>query len=93
VFSNLLSITLPNIGKYFPGIHFPRNSLSKRKLLSSKQTRPNYFKLLSDNKIERKRVEVRKIEEMDDNIRNNMASLFIIQPLTIIKKKTTKKLK
>ena len=54
---------------------------------------PNYFKLLSDNKIERKRVEVRKIEEMDDNIRNNMASLFIIQPLTIIKKKTTKKLK
>jgi hypothetical protein len=23
VFSNLFSITLPNIGKYFPGIHFP----------------------------------------------------------------------
>jgi len=45
---------------------------------------PNYFKLLSDNKIERKRVEVRKIEEMDDNIRNNMESLFIIQPLTFI---------
>jgi hypothetical protein len=40
--------------------------------------------LLSDNKIERKRVEVRKIEEMDDNIRNNMESLFIIQPLTFI---------
>jgi hypothetical protein len=37
VFSNLFSFTLPNIGKYFPGIHFPRNSLSKRKLLSSKQ--------------------------------------------------------
>jgi hypothetical protein len=45
---------------------------------------PNYFKLLSYNKIERKRVEVRKIEEMDDNIRNNMESLFIIQPLTFI---------
>jgi hypothetical protein len=45
---------------------------------------PNYFKLLSDNKIERKRVEVRKIEEMDDNITNNMESLFIIQPLTFI---------
>ena len=28
MFSNLFSITLPNIGKYFPGIHFPRNSLS-----------------------------------------------------------------
>jgi len=38
VFSNLFSITLPNIGKYFPGIHFPRNLLSKKKLLSSKQT-------------------------------------------------------
>jgi hypothetical protein len=37
MFSNLFSITLPNIGKYFPGIHFPRNSLSKKKLLSSKQ--------------------------------------------------------
>jgi len=23
VFSNLFSITLPNIGKHFPGIHFP----------------------------------------------------------------------
>jgi hypothetical protein len=23
MFSNLFSITLPNIGKYFPGIHFP----------------------------------------------------------------------
>jgi len=41
VFSNLFSITLPNIGKYFPGIHFPRNSLSKKKLLSCKQTGPN----------------------------------------------------
>jgi len=45
VFSNLFSTTLPNIKKYFPGIHFPgihflRNSLSKRKLLSSKQTGP-----------------------------------------------------
>jgi hypothetical protein len=45
VFSNLFSITLPNIEKYFPGIHFPeihfsRNSLSKKKLLSSKQTGP-----------------------------------------------------
>ena len=40
MFSNLFSITLPNIGKYFPGIHFPRNSLSKRKLLSCKQTGP-----------------------------------------------------
>ena len=28
MFSNLFFITLPNIGKYFPGIHFPRNSLS-----------------------------------------------------------------
>ena len=45
MFSNLLSITLPNIGKYFPGIHFSRNSLSKRKLFSSKQTGPyiKYF--------------------------------------------------
>jgi hypothetical protein len=24
VFSNLFSITLPNIGKYFPGIHFQK---------------------------------------------------------------------
>jgi hypothetical protein len=31
VFSNLFSITLPNIEKYFPGIHFTRNSLSKKK--------------------------------------------------------------
>jgi hypothetical protein len=38
VFSNLFLITLPNIEKYFPGIHFPRISLFKRKLLSSKQT-------------------------------------------------------
>jgi len=28
MFSNLFSITLPNIGKYFPGIHFSWNSLS-----------------------------------------------------------------
>jgi len=40
VFSNLLFITLPNIEKYFFGIHFPWNSLSKKKLLSSKQTGP-----------------------------------------------------
>jgi len=26
VFSNLFSITLPNIGKYFPGIHFPKEN-------------------------------------------------------------------
>jgi hypothetical protein len=26
MFSNLLSITLPNIGKYFPGIHFPKEN-------------------------------------------------------------------
>jgi len=26
VFSNLFSITLPNIGKYFPGIHFPKGN-------------------------------------------------------------------
>jgi len=44
VFSNLFFITLPNIGKYFSGIHFPWNSLSKKKLLSSKQTGP-YFSL------------------------------------------------
>jgi len=43
VFSNLFSITLPNIKKYFPGIHFLRNSLSKRKLLSSKQTGPKFL--------------------------------------------------
>jgi hypothetical protein len=51
VFSNLFSITLPNIEKYFseihfPGIHFPWNSLSKKKLLSSKQTGPIYFKIV-----------------------------------------------
>jgi hypothetical protein len=45
MFSNLLSITLPNIGKYFSGIHFTgiyflRNSLSKKKLLSGKQMGP-----------------------------------------------------
>jgi len=38
MFSNLFSITLPNIGKYFLGIHFFRNLLSKKTLLSSKQT-------------------------------------------------------
>jgi len=26
VFSNLFSITLPNIEKYFPGIHFPKGN-------------------------------------------------------------------
>jgi hypothetical protein len=26
MFSNLFSITLPNIGKYFPGIHFPKEN-------------------------------------------------------------------
>jgi len=26
LFSNLFSITLPNIGKYFPGIHFPKEN-------------------------------------------------------------------
>ena len=31
MFSNLFSITLPNIKKYFPEIHFPRNSLSTKK--------------------------------------------------------------
>jgi hypothetical protein len=31
MFSNLFSITLPNIKKYFPGIHF------KKKLIFSKQ--------------------------------------------------------
>jgi len=45
VFSNLFSITLPNIGKYFPGIHFPWNSLSKNKLLSYKQTGPLYLSI------------------------------------------------
>jgi len=50
MFSNSFSITLPNIGKYFsgihfPGIHFPRNSLSKRKQLSCKQTEPIYYLL------------------------------------------------
>ena len=45
MFSNLFFITLPNIEKYFlgihfSGIHFPRNSLSKKKLLSNKQTEP-----------------------------------------------------
>jgi len=34
VFSNLFSITLPNIKKYFSGIYF------KKKLFSSKQTGP-----------------------------------------------------
>jgi hypothetical protein len=51
VFSSSFFIILPNIGKYFseihfPGIHFPRNSLSKRKLLSCKQTGPKHIKLL-----------------------------------------------
>jgi len=40
VFSSLFFIILPNIEKYFPGIHFPWNSLSKKKLLSCKQTGP-----------------------------------------------------
>jgi len=26
VFSNLFSIIVPNIGKYFPGIHFPKEN-------------------------------------------------------------------
>jgi hypothetical protein len=30
VFSNLFSITLPNIGKYFPGIHFSGIHFPKR---------------------------------------------------------------
>jgi hypothetical protein len=56
VFSNLFSITLPNIGKYFSGIHFPWNSLSKKKLLSSKQTGPKtkmkfHLKILPGEKI------------------------------------------
>jgi hypothetical protein len=43
VFSNLFSIILLNIGKYFFEIHFPviyfsRNLFSKKKLFSSKQT-------------------------------------------------------
>ena len=39
MFSNLFSIILPNIGKYFP-----RNSLFKRKLFSSKQTEPKQIR-------------------------------------------------
>ena len=43
MFSSSFFITLPNIGIHFSGIHFPeihfpRNSLSKRKPISSKQT-------------------------------------------------------
>jgi hypothetical protein len=38
MFSNLFFFTLTNIEKYFPRIHFPRNSLFKKKLFSSKQT-------------------------------------------------------
>jgi hypothetical protein len=43
VFSNLFSITLPNIGKYFPGIHFskrnyfPANKRALRVLISNKK--------------------------------------------------------
>ena len=52
MFSSLFSITLPNIEKYFPGIHFPgiyfpRNSISKKKPLSCKQGASNTFSKLT----------------------------------------------
>ena len=48
MFFSSFSITLLNIGKYFPEIYFlkiyfPQNSLSKKKSLSCKQTEPQIF--------------------------------------------------
>jgi hypothetical protein len=40
VFCNLFSITLPNIGKYFSGIHFPKGNYfpaNKRGLCENKE--------------------------------------------------------
>jgi hypothetical protein len=37
VFSNLFSITLPNIGKYFPGIHFPEIHFPKKNYFPAKK--------------------------------------------------------
>ena len=57
MFSSSFFITLPNIGKYFPGIHFPgihfpRNSLSKRKQLYCKQTEPLCAKVCRGNRFQ-----------------------------------------
>jgi hypothetical protein len=47
VFSNLFSITLSNIGKYFLGIHFPRNSLFKKKYFPANKRGLNRTKTMS----------------------------------------------
>jgi len=45
VFSNLLSITLPNIGKYFSGIHFPRIHFPKKNYFPANKRGPRHESL------------------------------------------------